>query len=251
MNPGTQAYQILTYLLAVAEPRSHTWAAYVRGLFIKYNLPDPLVLLSATPWPKCRWKSHIKIAVTSYHESVWRQKSSQNSKLEFLNVKASGLSGKVHPALSWVMTAYDVNIIRPHLRMLAGDYPSYASISQSGSCEPYCRLCSNLGSSGIIEDIMHILIARRATKDTRSRVTPDLLNTVADHFPTNKILVLPSPRTTTQFIIDCSSLNLDNGTRISQAHPAFTQITKQCSSYIFAIHSERLRQLRRLGHVKY
>ena len=97
---------------------------------------------------------------------------------------------------------------------------------------------------------MHILTACRVTKDTRSRVTPDLLNTVADHFPINKILVLPSPMTTTQFLIDCSSLNLDNGTRISQAHPAFTQITKQCSSYIFAIHSERLRQLRRLGHVK-
>ena len=49
MNPGTKAYEVLKYLLAVAEPCSHTWADYVRGLFIMYRLPDPLELLSAVP----------------------------------------------------------------------------------------------------------------------------------------------------------------------------------------------------------
>ena len=149
-------------------------------------------------------------------------------------------------------TAYDVSIVCPHIKMLAGDYLCYATLAHDNRSEPYCRLCSNFISLSAltkppIEDIVHVLTGCKGTRDTRERIMPDLLNTVSDHFPRNRILENPSHEVV---IIDCSSLNLDNDMRINHCHPDFTLITKQCSSFIYAIHSDRLRQLKRLGAIK-
>ena len=145
------------------------------------------------------------------------------------------------------MTSHDVDIVRPHLRMLAGDYACYANLAHGNQSEPYCRLCQTPPQ---IEDLVHVLVTCKAMRDTRSRVLPDLLNAVYDYFPTNLILNLPPHATIAQFIIDCSSLNLDNATRINHDHPAFTLITRQCSTYVYTIHSERIRQLKALGYTK-
>ena len=255
VNPNTQAHEVLKYLLKVAGSNSHTWSAHVRAIFKVYSLPDPLNLLSSQPWAKEKWKNHTMIAVASYHEAFWRDKAKENSKLGFLNVQTTGLSGKTHPVLAWVSTAHDVSIVRPHIKMLAGDYLCYATLAHDNRSEPYCRLCSNFISLSAltkppIEDIVHVLTGCKGTRDTRERIMPDLLNTVSDHFPRNRILENPSHEVVTQFIIDCSSLNLDNDMRINHCHPDFTLITKQCSSFIYAIHSDRLRQLKRLGAIK-
>ena len=53
-NPQTKAFEVLQYLLAMADSNSLTWAAHARILFQLYNLPDPLSLLSTPPWPKDR-----------------------------------------------------------------------------------------------------------------------------------------------------------------------------------------------------
>ena len=79
---------------------SVTWSAHVRIIFQQYRLPDPLLLLSGQPWPKERWKSHTKTAVTAFHEAVWRDKAANNYKLKYLNVQCTGLSGRPHPVLS-------------------------------------------------------------------------------------------------------------------------------------------------------
>ena len=253
VNPQTQVFQVLEYLLKVAGANSRTWAAHLRTIFLLYELPDPLELLSHHPWTKERWKNHVKAAVMKYHESTLRQKSVSNSKLRFLNIQARGLCGKVHPLLSWVMTSHDVDIVRPHLKMLAGDYACYASLAHDNQSEPYCRLCLAQISPTQppqIEDLVHVLVTCNATNDTRSRVMPDLLNVICDHFPKNMILNMPPHATVAQFIIDCSSLNLNNSTRVNHDHPAFTMITRQCSTYVYAIHSERIRQLKVLGYAK-
>ena len=98
------------------------WSAQIRIIFQLYRLPDPLSLLDSTPGPKKRWKSHTSIAVLSHHERLWRQKAADNQKLQFLNVQCTGLTGKLHPILSWVLTTQDVVLVRPHVRMLAGHY---------------------------------------------------------------------------------------------------------------------------------
>ena len=145
------------------------------------------------------------VAVTSHHEAVMRLKSLSNMKLQYLNVQAIGLSGRPHPILSWVHTTQDVAIVRPHVKMLGGDYLSYATLAHDRGLEPHCRLCRELSHHPTpAEDLVHILTRCKATAETRCRVLPDLLNTVAKSLPDNKLLCSPTHEVLTQFILDCS-----------------------------------------------
>ena len=122
-NPQTKIHQIVKYLLMMSDSSSLTWSAHLRLLFQMYNLPDPLALMHGDLWPKERWKMVLKKSVVSYHEFDLRRKSLTNSKLEFLNVQATGLSGRPHPVLSGIFNSQEVQRSRVHLKMLSGDYP--------------------------------------------------------------------------------------------------------------------------------
>ena len=100
VNPTTKAFEVLKYLLMMSKSNSLTWAAHVRILFLKYNLPDPLVLLNSQPWTKERWKEHSKAAVISHHEAALRNKAAGNYKLQYLNVQVTGLTGRPHPIIA-------------------------------------------------------------------------------------------------------------------------------------------------------
>ena len=76
-NPQTKAFEVLKYLLKMSDSNSLTWSAHARLLFQLYNLPDPLILLDSSPWPKERWKQHTKAAVISHHENALQKKTSQ------------------------------------------------------------------------------------------------------------------------------------------------------------------------------
>ena len=163
--------------------------------------------MSTPPWPKERWKSHTRVAVTSYHENLLRQRAAQNSKLQFLNVQTLGLSARPHPVVAWAQTTQDVIIIRPHIKILSGDYLCYSNLAHDRGIEPFCRLCQAAAppeqgqqEHAPIEDIVHLLTQCKATKDTRDRYIPDLLNHVADYLPSNQILCNPTHAQLTQFI---------------------------------------------------
>ena len=79
-NPGTKAFEVVKYLLKMADNSSLTWSVHVRLLCQLYSLPDPLALMSTPPWPKERWKSHTRVAVTSYYENLLRQRAAQKKK---------------------------------------------------------------------------------------------------------------------------------------------------------------------------
>ena len=122
VNPQTKVYEVLKYLLKMSSESYLTWSAHMRILFLLYNLPDPLLLLDSPPWPKERWKQHTRVAVTSYHENLLRSKAANNYKLQYFNVQATDLSARPHPVLAWVLTTQDVVIVRPHIKILEGDY---------------------------------------------------------------------------------------------------------------------------------
>ena len=250
-NPRTKIFEVVKYLLMMSDNSSLTWSAHIRIVFQMYQLPDPLQLLHSTPCSKNRWKSHTSTAVLSHHEKFWRQKSSKNYKLQYLNVQCTGLSGKLHPVLSWVLTTQDVMVVRPHLKMLAGDYVCFDFLSHDRGIDPYCRLCQEVSDdlAPPAEDYCHILTGCRATAQTRLDKLPTLLNIVMHHSPNNSILDRPSNKLLTQFILDCSSLNLPSDTRIPHDHPGFIDIVRQCSIMINAIHKDRTRQLRALGQL--
>ena len=238
----------MKYLLMMTDNTSLTWAAHIRIGFQIYQLPDPLQLLESAPWSKERWKSHTSITILSHHEKVWRQKSAGNYKLQYLNVQCTGLSGKLHPILSWVLTTQDVMIVRPHIKMLAGDYLCFDFLAHDRGLEPHCRLCQMLcDDPAPVEDYLHIITGCRATANTRTDKLPTLLNIILHFSPNNSILDTPTSKLLTQFILDCSSLNLPPDTRIPPDHPGFTEIVRQCSIIINALHKDRTRQLKAMG----
>ena len=71
--------------------------------------------------------------------------------------------------------------------------------------------CLCLPSLDIPETICHILTECRGTIEPRTKIWPELLNVVSQQFPENSILrKTPSNTIATQFILDCTSLNLPN-----------------------------------------
>ena len=247
-NPQTKIHEITKYLLMMSDSSSLTWAAHIRLLFQLYNLPDPLTLISGTPWPKERWRLTTKTAITIYWELSWRGKAASNSKLSFLNVQVTGLSGKTHPVLSGILSTQEVERSRIHVKMLAGDYCCYSYMGSDRLQDAYCRLCQLLHHEhpAPVEDMVHLLTRCIATRETRTRLLSDLLNEISLHFPNNKILEQPNHLHLTQLILDPTSLNLPISIRISPDHPALTIVLNVCRSLCFAVHKDRTRQLKKL-----
>ena len=153
--------------------------------------------------------------------------------------------------LAWVLTTQDVVIVRPHIKMLAGDYQCYAYLAYDRGTNPHCRMCHILSRPSSdpapAEDLVHLLTRCMATADTRNRILPELLNIVAHSFPSNNLLNNTSHDLLTQFILDCSSINLSVDIRDPPNHPSFTSITRQCSTLIHGLHKDRTRQLKAMG----
>ena len=99
-----------------------------------------------------------------------------------------------------------------------------------------------------VEDYEHLLTQCRATADTREDKLATLINTVAYYtHNNNSILNNPPPSLLTQFMLDCTSLNLPTDMRIPPDYPGYIDIARQCSVTINAIHRDRRRQLNALG----
>ena len=103
-----------------------------------------------------------------------------------------------------VSNTQDVMIVRPHIKMLSGDYLTYSNLSHDRGVDPCCRLCKQLSDNpGPVEDLAHLLTSCRGISDTKNSVMPDFLNTVATSYPTNGLLSHVSHLMTTQFLLDC------------------------------------------------
>ena len=131
--------------------------------------------------------------------------------------------------------------------MLAGDYPCQAFLYADSAA---CRLCQVYSPTypPPTEDMVHLLSRCRSTSETRARVLPDLLNEISQFFPASPILDSPSHAVLTQFLLDPTSLNLPLSARVSTAHPALPTILTLCRNICFAIHKDRIRQLRLSKH---
>ena len=204
---------------------------------MKYSLPSPLSLLqSAAPWSKESWTCLVRTKVTIWYENDLRRQSLRNSKMKYLNVQLSGLSGAPHPALRDINTTQDVKKLRLHLKFLTCDFLTNERLSlDQPSLSPACHLCQ-----APVDSIEHVLAVCRATNDVRSRLLPDLLNTVANVQPTCSLLLnTTSEDILTQFILDCSSLNLPDSFRIPAHNPDIFAVFKPSRDFRFSISNER------------
>ena len=199
-------------------------------------------------WPKQSWKDLCTTKVRALHEKNLRSKAAANYKLNFLNVQSIGLCGQTHISLHSLMTTQDLRIVRPHLKMLSGDYLCFQHMWKDRGSDPQCRLCPS--SELVPETITHILAVCRGTYEARSKIFPELLNVIADVSPFNKMLLnSEEPDTIAQFILDCTSLNLPNDIRISNSAPGVTRIFEVARQYCYAVHSERITKLKKLKNV--
>ena len=228
---------------------SVTWTAHLRIICQMYHLPDPLALMSGQLWPKEKWKQLVRSRVITHTEIKWREKAAKNSKLKYLNVQTTGLTGRVHPVVSGILSTQEVVRARVHVRMLAGDFPCYAHIATDRNSDPACRLCRYLSPErpAPTEDMTHLLVMCRATAETRTRLLPELLNIIAAQSPNNDILNNPNHTNLAQLILDPTSLNLPPSVRIGPDHPGLPQLLPMCRTVCYAVYKDRLRQLKQSG----
>ena len=244
-NKDTTVYKMVLYILKMCNNSSTTWSNHLQLLCIKYGLPSPLsLLLKESPWSKESWNCLVKTRVTIWHEKDLREKSLNNSKMKYLNVQLSGLSGAPHPALRNIITTQDVKKLRHHLKFLTCDYLTNERLHlDQPNLSPACDLCKSPRDS-----IQHVLVSCMATHEVRSRIYPELMNCVAKVQPVCSILRRDhSPETLTQFLLDCSSLSLPDSFRIPAHNPEITSVYKISRDWSFAISKERSRLLRHLS----
>ena len=243
-NPGTTVFRMVMYILKMCSSNSTTWSNHLQLLCLKYGLPSPLSLLqSAAPWSKESWTCLVKTKVTIWYENDLRRRSLRNSKMIYLNVQLCGLSGAPHPALRNIRTTQDVKKLRLHLKFLTCDFLTNEKLSlDQPSLSPACDLCQ-----APVDSIEHVLAVCRATHDVRSRLLPDLLNTVARVQPSCSLLHnTASAGILTQFVLDCTSLNLPDSFRIPAHNPDISAVFRLSRDFCFSISSERSHLLKLL-----
>ena len=172
----------------------------------------------------------------------------------FLNVQLCGLTGRHHPALSGLETTREVEKLRPHLKMLTGDYLTYSRIAQDrGTGDPCCRICRAEQPLNISppETIEHILTECRGTTEVRERIFPELLNEIACTRPDHTYLTHPPSHhkldlNLAQFILDCTSFNLGPELRININNNRVSNIFRISRDLCFAMHTRRMQALKLL-----
>ena len=242
-NPGLTIFTMTSYILKMCEGNSTTWCNHVNLLCQKYGLPSPLSLLHSTPMSKQSWITLVKTRVITWHERDMRTKSETNSKMKYLNVQVSGLSGRPHPVLENINTTQEAKKLRLHLKFLTCDYLTNERLAKDHPhLSAACELCLDPTDS-----IEHVLASCRATAEVRNRLFPELVNAIVKVQPMCSLLHYhPPPDILTQFILDCTSLNLPDSVRIPAHNPLTFLICKISRDWCNAISCERLRLLKML-----
>ena len=253
-NPNTKVHHLVKYLLTISNENSRTWSVHVRHLAEMYGLGDPLLLLEQTPPTKESWKGDVSAAITSHHEKLLREAAATNSKMEWLNVSMTGLTGKCHPIMDNIYTAREVEKLRPAIKMLAGDYYTFAAKNkQVPGCSSHCRICGDP-----VEDLVHVLCDCPALADPRQRILDQLTQALGEQTPddiSSKILdpvsrdnLLSDKRLLTQFVLDndCTSYNLPSTYRYSTNDPKTIEIFRLSRDLCYTLHSKRMRLLHNL-----
>ena len=240
-NPDTKIYGIVKYLLQTNQHNSRTWAAHLRYLCTRYGLEDPLVYLNRDPPTKSSWKELIATRITTYFENKLRTTAQTNNLMEFLNTFSCGLRGRRHPALSNMVTNWDVRRSRPHLKFLSGNYLTYKIRSDQSGGSPRCRICETSSD----ETVSHVISACQGLADEREKILPEFSKLCAqtknhlnfEDFMQNKDKLC-------QFILDPTSLNLPM--RVSMQDPLVLEFFRLSRDFCHTIDKTRIALLKRL-----
>ena len=232
-NPSSKIFSIVKYLLETSSENSRSWSIQLRHISKMYNMDDPLTCLTKTPPSKSSYKEYILTKITAFHEHELRTESVDKDKMKYLNVSLIGLRGKLHPAISGVSTTHAVNKMRPHIKMLVGNYLTFEEKSLQSGGSPYCRLCSEKSE---YESLEHLISRCVKFSDIRTKISNQMRNIIKESrldldpttFPDDKF---------TQFLLDPSSLNLER--RVSINHPILPRLYQLSRDFCYFIDKSR------------
>ena len=155
--------------------------------------------------------------------------------MTYINTELLGLNGRPHPALCEITSTQDVKKLRIHLKFLTCDIQSQIYLDSGG-------LCSICNAESSLE---HIMLQCSAAKDVKEQLLPTLLNTILEVQPNCGLLRnIPEDRILTQFLLDCTSINLPEIFRVPSHNPAIANLFRVSRDWCYAITTERSRQLR-------
>ena len=239
-NPQTKIHKIVKYLLENSNEKSRAWTIHVRNLSRMYNMEDPLTLLLRDPPRKSEFKEYITTKIVCYHENELRKYASESESMKYLNTSLFSLRGKPHPAISNVLTCKEIKNMRPHLKLLTGDYLTYEKKARQSGGDPKCRMCFK----GISESVSHMIESCEALQLTRQKVFNDIFTFCKQNYIPIEIY-LDNSEQFTQFILDPSSINLP--IRVNTNDPILPDLFRLCRNFCNAIHTERIRKLKKLS----
>ena len=240
-NPNTKIYEVVNYILRNSSENSRTWIIHLKHLCEKYGLEDPISCLNKDPPPKSVYKEAVKTKVSAYYEKVLRQSAAENSVMTYLNVSTIGLRGRHHPALSNLITTREVQLSRPHIKFLAGNFLTYKIKADRSGGSSRCRICL----SGSDETVSHIIASCQSLSVERTRILSEFRNLC--RLTKNQINfenILKNEETLTQFILDPTSLNLSE--RLSSKDPLVKDFFKLSRDFCYKIDKNRLGLLKQL-----
>ena len=233
------------------ESNSRTWSIHLSNIAEMYGITSPLVLIKQAPPSKESFSEYVMTKITAYHEAELRSLANNNSKMKYFNVTATGLRGRHHPILDGPTTTHQVRKLRPVIKLLTGDFYTFEiRHNQTKLGSPHCRICSDPKISDHdkpIENVEHVVSTCPATSGVRTPILSkiiDLLPLSKTNIDINKLVSNQSMMT--QFLLDPTSLNLENDVRIHIDDPLSREIMNLSRELCYAIHSERLKILKKI-----
>ena len=195
-----------------------------------------------TPPTKTAYKSSILDKITQFWETKLRKDAQNNSKMKYLNINLSGLSGRCHPALRDIITSQQVIKMRPHLKMLCNDYYTYEQKARYQGGSSSCKLCS----MDEPESIEHILTICQNYSVVRERVILEMKNLLKNiEYIHTYEPIFSDNQNLTQFILDCTSANLP--IRINYSDRIASKMFELSRDLCYAVHKRRLYMLKDLA----
>ena len=134
--------------------------------------------------------------------------------MRYFNIQLHGIAQRPHPVLHNILNVQEAKKLRLHLKFLTCDLFSMSDAYAT------CKLCPchpNLSEE-------HVLISCVATKDIKDRLFPELMVSIAQAHPENKILSYIPPPWIPKFVLDCTSFNLPVDMRVPAYNPFISEI---------------------------
>ena len=154
-----------------------------------------------------------------------------------------GPEGRLHPAITRITTTHEVKKMRPHVKMLCGNYLTFEikSVQSGGSAD--CRICSQLEETPQTESLEHLISRCVQFDDIRTQIKEKMMTVCRESKISIDIYNL-SDQDFTQFALDPSSMNLK--CRVAINHPALSDLFQHSRDFCYAIDQKRTRILSKI-----